>query len=773
MRTTLFIYCLFIGINTSFSQQHKVYKGVVKDKISFNPVPFATVALYHNSKLVDGISTNDQGQFQLKTKNEFTHFEVIFIGYEKVVIAQATIEDPENIMVLLKVDSNELNEVLIQAESTTTELKIDRKVINLGADLQQSGTTVLEAFDQVSEIQTDLGTGTLSLRGSGNVRVLVNGKPSALNTVELLEQIPASSVKEVEIITSPSARNQADGLSGIVNIILKKEVDKGLNLTLNSGFGTKRYSYGLSGNYNFSWANIRWSTSQAERGMDSKQNISQQYTNANTRDIFAPHDFNGLTMKIATGVDFFINDKNELSIGVDYTNDYHSFDNKTFYTNVTEREDYIYIRNSSHTHRTSNINTNYRKIFSKEGHFIEFDYNLTKNKNLLPAIDFEEGNFLFEEKRKNKNTLHALAMDYTYPISDKTQLEAGLSWNLRALTSYDYLNTELEAPSQDAFDYSENLLGAYALTKFNSGKLKWQVGLRYESFSSYSELISSNETTNLKFNNLFPSAHASYKVGESHTVNMGYSKRVSRPNFNHINPFRMGNQYFQWVSNSQLKPEFSNNLEFNYQYVGDKLSSTVSTFYRYRNDVIESLQDIDERGVQTINFNNIGQKHSYGIETEIQYQLKKYWNTQFSVNYYHTNINQDIYLTWDNLYSSNIVLKNTFKINKHISTDITYRHNFKNQRTFSYIDPRNRIDWAVRVKLLDNKLTANLRVIDVLDNNLMHRKTVTRQVVQNEMWRFQSQTFGVLFSLSYKLFQNKETTRSRKARNYQHGGSID
>lgn len=771
MRTILFIYCLFIGIGTSFSQQNKTYRGVVKDRVTDNPVPFATVALYHNNKLIDGISTNDQGQFQLKTKKEFTHFEVSFIGYEKVVVSLVKIDDPIKIVVRLKEDTSELDEVVIQAERTTTELKIDRKVINLGTDLQQLGTTVLEAFDQVSEIQTDLATGTLSLRGSGNVRVLVNGKPSALNTVELLEQIPASSVQEIEIITSPSARNQADGLSGIVNIILKKDIGRGLNLTVNSGIGTKRHSYGLSGNYNFSWANIRWNASQARRGMDSKQVISQHYANDNTRDLFAPHDFNGLVKKIATGIDFFINDKNELSLGVDYTHDYHSFHNNTFYTNVTGREDYRYIRNSSHTHRTSNINTNYRRIFSENGHFVELDYNFTSNKNVLPAIDFEEDVFLFAEERKNNNTLQALALDYTLPISDKAHLEAGLSWNSRVLTSYNYSNPTLETPTQDEFNYRENLLGVYALMKFNYEKLKWQVGLRYENFNS--DQMSSNQTTDLKFNNLFPSVHASYKVGELHTLNMGYSKRVSRPNFNHINPFRMGNQYFQWMSNPKLRPEFSNNFEFNYQYVESKFSSTISTFYRYRTDVIVSLQDIDESGTQTISFDNIGKKHSYGIETDIQYELKKYWNTQLSVNYYYTNIDQDIYLTWDELHSSSIVLKNTFRINKHISSDITYRHTFKNQRSFSYIEPRDRVDWAVRVKLLDNKLTANFRVIDVLDNNLMHRTTVTREVVQNETWRFQSQTFGVLFSVSYKLFQNKEKVRTRKERDYQHGGAVD
>lgn len=773
MRTTLFTFCFFIVAVTAFSQQSKTYEGIVKDANSLKNIPFATVALYNNHELIDGISTNDQGEFQIQNERAFTHFEVSFIGYDKVILSLAEIDNPGKILVLLEASASELNEVVVQAERTTTELKIDRKVINLGADLQQSGTTVLEAFDQVSEIQTDLGSGSLSLRGSGNVRVLINGKPSALNAVELLEQLPASSVQEIEIITSPSARNLADGLSGIINIVLKKDTAHGLNLALNSAVGTKRYSYGLAGNYNFSWINIRWNASQAKREMDSEQTIGQRYTNDDTRDFFTPHDFSGNTRKVAAGVDFFINDRNELSVGLDYTNDYHTFYNNTFYTNVTGREDYVYVRNSSHLHKTTNINTNYRRVFNQEGHFLEFDYNLTKNENLLPATDFEEGIFLFEEERKNENSLQALALDYTLPIGDNIKIETGFSWNARVLTSYNYFNASQNTPTLEAFDYKENLFGVYALTKFNTGEVNWQVGLRHESFTSDSELISNNRTVHLKFNNLFPSFHASYKIGEAHTLNMGYSKRVSRPNFNHINPFRMGNQYFQWVANPSLKPEFSSNFEFNYQYVNNKFSTAVSTFYRYRTDVIESLRHIDGDGVLIINFDNIGKKHSYGIETDLQYKLMEFWNTQLSANYYYTNINQNIYLSWNQLYSSSIIFKNTFKISKKISTDITYRHTFKTQRAFEYIEPRNRIDWAVRVKLLDNKLTANLRIIDVLDDNLMHRKTVTQEVLQKEVWNFQSQTFGFLFSVNYKLFQNKEKVRTRKDRDYEHRGSVD
>ncbi len=205
-------------------------------------------------------------------------------------------------------------------------------------------------------------------------------------------------------------------MSGIINVIQKKGINRGLNLDLNSSVGTKRYQYGFIGNYNLSIINFRLNASNSKRNMDSKQWVFQNYNNGNTRDFYAPHDFNGKTHRISSGIDFFLNKNNELSFQIDYTNDFHSFYNQTFYTNVTGVNDFIYNRNSSHEHKTTDYNVNYRRKFTKEGEFLELDYNLTKNKNILPAEDFNEGTFLFKENQTNTNNLHAFAIDYVKVI---------------------------------------------------------------------------------------------------------------------------------------------------------------------------------------------------------------------------------------------------------------------------------------------------------------------------------------------------------------------
>lgn len=773
IRSLCILFFVFGCSVTSFAQQKNVFSGVILDYETSASIPFATVALFDDEVLIDGVSSDESGKFEISTNAAFTHFEISFIGYETTTLNSAELENLDTIEIRLRASNLKLDEVVVQAKQTTTTLKIDRKVVNLGADLQQSGTTVLEAFEQISEIQTDLGVGTISLRGSGNVRILVNGKPSALNATELLDQIPAASVEKVEIITSPSAKNQANGLSGIINIILKKNRTRGLNLGLNGSVGTKRYGYGLTTNYNLSTINIRINASRERREMDSEQWINQQYSNGNTRDLYAPHDFRGKVDRLSTGLDFFFNAKNELSFEVDYTYDYHQFFNNTFYSNVTNRPDYSYVRNSSHTHKTISYNANYRRKFNAEGHFLELDYHLADNENILPASDFEATIFLFDEEQRNKNIIQQLAADYTLPFTENTKLEAGVLWNGRQLESLTYFQPDGSMAENGLFTYHEEIFAAYAQTALTIGKFDWQAGLRYEYFTSNSTNTLDSKTTDLKFSNLFPSAHFSYRLNDSNTFNLGYSKRISRPNFHHINPFQMGNQYFQWEANPGLTPEFSDNIELNFQHSGAPLNWSVSSFYRNRTNVIQWLQDIDSEGVRTISFENIGRKQSYGIETDARYKLTSFWNTQLSANYYFTNIDQDIDLTWYRLYSSTIIFKNTLTISKNISADLTFRHTPKNQREFSFTNPRNRLDLAIRVKFLDNRLTANLRVIDVLDNNLRENTLITQQVAQQEVWRFQSQTFGVLFNLNYKLFQNQGKTRNRKARNYEHGGTTD
>jgi len=400
-----------------FAQKTQI-KGVVIDAVTQEKISFATIAIYDQDKLVDGVSANENGIFQLKTNKEFTHLEVSFIGYKTMQVQASEIESQKEFTISLVVDVSALDEVIIEGERTTSQLKIDRKVFNLGSDVQQSGTTVLEAFDQIVDIQVDLGTNSLSLRGSGNVRLLVNGKPSSMGATELLEQIPSSSVDRIEIITSPSAREQADGISGIINVILKRDVNRGLNLNTNASVGTNnRYGFGFGGNYNYSFVNVRLNASRNVRNMDNEQKLTRNFSNGDTQNIDALYKFRGNTDVIALGLDFFIDEKNELSFEIDYSDNSHSINSNSNSLNNNVAGNYI--RETKHFHLTTTFNGNYRRKFKDEGHYLEFDYNLSKNDNSFPTTDFENDALLFNVTNIYNNVLQAGAIDYVLPLNEK------------------------------------------------------------------------------------------------------------------------------------------------------------------------------------------------------------------------------------------------------------------------------------------------------------------------------------------------------------------
>ena len=261
----IFVLILLVYSFSLSGQQERVISGIVLDADTKAIIPYATIAVYRNDQLIDGVSSSKKGTFKITIKETCTHIAVSFIGYQKSTINITELKKNKKLEVYLHRDDTTLEEVVIQGERTSTQLKIDRKVINLGNDIQQSGVNALEAFDQIPEVQSDIATGTIALRGSENVQVLVNGKLSPLNATELLQQIQASSIDRIEIITSPSAKHRAEGLSGIINIILKKQQNQGVNLKVNSSIGTRRYSVGLNGNYNNSWYNFKLSTSHSKK----------------------------------------------------------------------------------------------------------------------------------------------------------------------------------------------------------------------------------------------------------------------------------------------------------------------------------------------------------------------------------------------------------------------------------------------------------------------------------------------------------------------------
>lgn len=763
---------IFLALLQFSYAQKQAIKGTVLDATNQTPIPYATIVLLNDSTIIDGAISNDQGTFSIrKPASDFNTIEVRFMGYQTYRTGKSSIKTLDNITVSLTPSVEHLEEVTVTGERTLTLQKIDRKVINLGSDLQQAGTSALEALDQISELQVDLGSGSISLRGSGDVRVLINGKPSGMSAAELLQQIPSSSIDRYEIITSPSAKEQANGIAGIVNVILKKGLAKGLNAKLNAAYGTIKYNHGVNGNFNKDWFNLRFNWNEVHEDRVSDQSLDRTYSNSRTERIVTPHFFKGKVKRLLTGIDIFPDKNNEFSFDWEHTNDYHKFNNPATYTRSNEQAEFIHTRNSEHFHLINTVNGNFLHRFTGDNHTLEVDYNLNTIDNTFPAMDSRDANFLWEEEYKLNNSLQFLGVDYALPVNKAGVFEAGVHWNKRKLKS-SHAFTDTQAETFNRFNYEENVFAGYVLLRWDFNKLKVQSGLRYEYFESSSESSKSPVYTTKTFSNLFPSIHLSYQLRDNQQLSLGYSKRIARPNFSHINPFQLGNQYFRLEGNPDLQPETADNVELNYQYHGSNFDLSLSSFYRSRKDVLQMLFNFDPEGVQVANYVNGSINNSSGIEGTFGYDATSFWNLSLSANYYHTTVDNEAF-TWNRLYSSTLQFKNTFKIAKPLTLDISYRHELKRQQVFRYFEPRKRLDLALRTSFYNNRLSVSLRVIDVLNSNLQERTTVTPQIVQETIWRFATQSRSFLLSASFSLFENVTLKRTRKKRDYRHGGAID
>ncbi len=760
----LVIILLFIS-NIKLHAQEKHIKGKVSDQVTGEPVAYASIALFDNQTIVDGVITNESGMFQLKTPKKFTSVVVSFMGYKTYTIDISEIKDPGNIVVHLELNDSYLEEIVVEGNTTTSQLKVDRKVVHLGNDIQQAGVNTLEAFDQIPEIDTDLATGTISLRGSDNIQVLINGKPSALIASEMLQQLPASSVSKVEIITSPSAKHRADGISGIINVVLKKNANMGLNMVLNTSVGTKRHGYGVQGNYNFGSINFWLNGSVENSEINNKQSITRNFTNGHFEQIYTPYVLDGNVYKISTGADFFVNDIHEFSLGLDFTEDTHSFLSTSNFFNVKDSDDYLYFRDSEHFHYNTIVNTNYRANLNGDDHFLELDYNINISNNDYPLTDAIDNTFLSKQFLTEDFILQAVALDYTFPITKNFHIESGTSWNIQDLKSTRVYTITNETPLLSEFNYNEDLLAFYALGKASFNKFSLQAGLRYEYFESTSKNDDTGMQLKRRFSNLFPSIHLSYVTSDNSSLNLGYSKRVSRPNFHHVNAFQIVNPLYIWEYNPDLNPELSDNIELSYQRRGKYFDFDITSFYRHRKNVILWTESASDNS-QVFKYENTGVHNSFGFEGSISGKPTSFWNSRLSANYYVTNIDKENYVTWSRVNSSTIRFKNTFTINKKLTADITYLYLPKRQNPFNYIQARNRLDLSLRGKFVNDKLSVNLRVVDILNSYRYRRKSVTSNLTQTTNWDFQAQTTNYLLSLRYRLFENKGKRRSRKLRHY-------
>lgn len=762
--------------------------GKVIDKDTGEPLEYATLVLQsvRNPKQVTGGITNPDGIFEVETQAGMYNIAVEYISYKTYKKERQLLRTDTDLgNIILAIDVEQLAEVEVIAEKTTVELRLDKKIYNVGKDLTVSGGTVSDVLDNVPSVSVDV-EGNVQLRGNDDVRILINGKPSAitgLNSTEALRQLPAESIEKVEVITSPSARYDAEGSGGIINIILRRSKLQGLNGAITANLGYPN-SAGINGNLNYRTGDLNIFTNT---GYNYRERPGNSF---NATDFF---DTNGaFTNSIREEREFERFRKGyNINFGVEW------YVNKT--ASITQS---IFLRNSDNSSETTNnffqtdVSGNSSSGFrfdpeTEDDRTFQYSFNFDKqfngdsNHKLTFAFQFEESDESEESliiqngfDSENVETIEDqrrlfLQSDYVMPIGKGGQFEVGYRGDFNSLNT-DY-NVAFISPTinelgitdpSNVLDYKETINAVYTQFGTKVKKFSFLSGLRYESTRLIINQIETGDFNRNNFDGLFPTLNLNYEFSETESIQFGYNRRIRRPRSRFLNPFPSRSSptnLFQ--GNPNLTPSFSNQADFGYLKRYQKLTLNSSIYFARATDVItfitedtgdDTLFDGEQVSIIRRTPVNLAKNERFGFEMNANYRPTKKWNVNGNFNLFNLITRGDFNgqnfdaenLSWFVRLNNKITLPGSIDW----QTRLFYRGpsetaQTKNQGIFS-------MSLAFSKDLFKEKASLAFNVSDVFNSRRRVSETVTPFFTSDSEFQFRVRSYNLSFT--YRFNQKKK-----------------
>lgn len=641
-------------------------KGIVVEKVSKQALEYATISLVNRStlKIEGGGITNNKGEFEVAINAGVYDLKIEFISFKTSVLKNQQYTENKNLGTLtLEEDFTQLNQVEVRAEKSTVEIKLDKKVYNVGQDLVVKGGTVSDVLDNIPSVTVDV-EGNVALRGNDNVRILIDGKPTnAINISEALRLIPADAIDKVEVITNPSARYDAEGGGGILNIILKKGKNQGINGTILASVGTPENS-GLSGNVNmkselanffttigYNKRNGPGNTLINQQNFDNNNNLVSYIEERRTNQRLS-EGFNSIV-----GMELFLDKTSSWTNSISIRKNNGGNPENVFYNEYLLSGDYFKSGRFNDIKRTTKnveYNTNYIKNFKNQGHKLTIDGSFSVSTDLensrilgtdiIPVFAVITNEITKNTQRQSRNLIQA---DYVYPFG-KSQFEAGFRGNYSSLFS-DF-NVQEDLTGNGTFttnpfvtgilDYQENVTAAY--TQFGSkyNKISYLFGLRMEDSFIVIDQISNAIKDTKRYVNYFPSVFLNYTIKEGTNVTLSYSKRINRPRDRFINPFSSYSSNINlFFGNPDLDPALSDVYEIGILKKWKQITLNSSV---YVNNTTNSFQIVRKERGDFINgipviINtpfNLSTDTKLGFEFTLNYSPYKWWRLNSNFNFF-------------------------------------------------------------------------------------------------------------------------------------------
>lgn len=660
------ILSLFL-ISFASGQQEVTVSGKILEKDTNIPLEWATVVISNptNGKIVSGGSANEKGDFNFKVIAGTYNVSFEFMSFKTQTLKSREINKSTDFGTIYLIESaTTLEEVEFIAEKTTVEIKLDKKIYNVGKDLTVRGGTVSDVLDNVPSVSVDV-EGNVALRGNDNVRILINGKPSGLvglNSTDALRQLPAESIERVEVITSPSARYDAEGTGGILNIILRRSKLQGLNgaITTNVGYNP---AAGINGNINYRTGDLNIFNTSGYSYRESPGNSSsttQYNSTGNFLDETNTYDRQRKGLTTNFGVEWYVDDSASLTTSILYrdsndndlnTNILNQFDpNRNLLSTTTRLEP------ETEEDKTMQYALNFQKTFKDSGHVLTFDFQYEdnqENQNALITVD--------EVAVENVSTLEdqsqiLLQTDYVLPIGENSQFEAGYRGNFDTTTTdftVSQLNidtgvfqTNLDLTNLLNFKQYVNAFYTQYGSKFN--KFSFLLGLRMENTRITIDQPTSGDFNKKDFTGLFPTINLNYEFSEKESLTLGYARRLRRPRGFFLNPFPSRNSvtnFFQ--GNPDLNPSYSGQIDLSYLKRFGKFTFNSSAYYSHATDGF-SFISFDTGDTANVNGEelpiikrtpiNLGTEDRYGFEFTLTYNPSRKWRINGNFNFFQNEI---------------------------------------------------------------------------------------------------------------------------------------
>ena len=805
MRRSLILLIFLMMGTTSLAQQYEI-SGKVIDKSQDFPLEYATITVNKSDSddTVEGGVTDQNGQFKLEIPKGVYDIKVEYISFQPKNYENIKIDaDKDFGTIALKFKADNLDEVVVEAKTTELDVRLDKKIYNIGKDLTTSGATVSDALANVPSIAVDVD-GAISLRGNDNVRILINGKPSAIagyGSTDVFRQLPADAIEKVEVITSPSARYDAAGTAGIINIVLKREKTLGLNgsirmnigdplnngISINANARTDKFNFFTTLGYsrrkppgNATFENFFASDSASFDRIKEKRDYNRDRENFN---------FNG-------GATYFINDSTEVTLSYfgrvgDDTD--RTFNSTNRFIDGNLESETLRIEDEIEEEESHQVSFNYEKRYDDEGHKLTADAQY--------SIDDETATTLIEENELqpdeeliaqddivevNDERDILLQADYVRPMGE-AQFEAGFRGSyenevtdFRLKTLNENGELALDEDISNIFDYDENVTAAYLQYGDKFGNFSFLAGLRFEHTQLKGKTTPIGDNSNLQeilgddidlnfdnnFANFFPTLNLTYEFREDENMTLGYNRRINRPRGWYVNPFpSRSSRTSIFQGNPSLQPAFADAIDLGYLRKWEKYTFTGSVYYQRETESFERIQE--DTGQTTVDGIpiirsipiNLSTNERYGAEVGLISNPTEWLRVNGSINYFK-------FISEGSFNGTDFGAENeSFFARLSTKVDLPYKIQWQTNGFFR--GPRQNaqtetesilsLNLALSKDLFDDRATVSLNVRDLFNSRVRDRVTITDEFrsVSEFQWRERQITMNFV----YRFNQQKEEQR--------------